>query len=133
MSITEFEKPILCELCQQIQDLDRLMTHGTSIDHHKSWTELCKSAEAGCQLCDAFVRGQEIKRPSGGPEPLAWNFDEKMKWPDTQLTIRAQGLNGLFILEQEKLFHHPFVNVASLWIEFYTHSSQCNPEFDHLK
>ncbi|KAG4436194.1 hypothetical protein IFR05_008322 [Cadophora sp. M221] len=123
MSITALEEPVLCELCKQIQDLDRLVTSGTGIDHHKSWTELCKSAEEGCQLCDAFVRGQEIKRPRSGPEPLPQNFDQQMKWPDTQLTIMPHGRNGLFILEQEKLFRHPFLDVASLWIEFYTQPS----------
>ncbi|KAH7378118.1 heterokaryon incompatibility protein-domain-containing protein [Cadophora sp. MPI-SDFR-AT-0126] len=114
---TGIETSSLCDLCKQVQDLDRLMDHTDPIMHHRSWTALCQSAEDGCKLCDAFVQFQELKSPPGRKDALTRNFDEHMSWPNTQLLMRPHGTNSLFILQQEALFHHPYREVVNIWFE----------------
>ena len=122
ISATEIKAPSLCDVCKQVQDLDRLIDHEDPITHHRSWTALCQSAEDGCKLCGAFLEAEGIRRhPS---ETLARDFDKDMNWPETQITIMPQGRNGLFILEQRALFRHPFKDVVSIWFELYTNSGE---------
>ncbi len=61
-----------------------------------------------------------MKQPMDKRPPLSRNFDEDMNWPDTQITLKPHGVNGLSILEQKKPFPHPFHDVASAWVEFFT-------------
>jgi len=117
ISTTEVKAASLCDLCKQVQDLDRLIDHEDPITHHRSWTALCQSAENGCKLCDAFVQFQEMKHPAERLDSPAKNFDKHMSWPDTQLLLRPHGINSLFILQQDALFHHPFRDVINIWFE----------------
>ncbi|KAK0101141.1 hypothetical protein ONS95_012877 [Cadophora gregata] len=106
----------LCDLCKQMQDLDRLTDHKGPIMHHKSWTALCQSAENGCHLCNAFVQLQDMRRAPGIFDSTR-NFDEHMSWPDTQLTIESYGINSPLHLRQDALFHHPHQEVIYIWFE----------------
>ena len=80
--------------------------------HHK---KLCKSAKEGCQLCQAFVRGQGQQH-----EVLEDEFDKDKGFPATQLTWSPNSCSGPHILRQDALFVYPHREVVNLWVDLYT-------------
>ncbi|KAH6701271.1 heterokaryon incompatibility protein-domain-containing protein [Leptodontidium sp. MPI-SDFR-AT-0119] len=104
-----------CKLCEQFRDLDRI-TSWEPLLHHKSWTELCISAKDGCQLCQAFVRGQAQRFGA-----LKDDFDRDKEFPATRLTWRPNGASGPYFLCQEGLFFYPHREVVNLGFDLYTH------------
>ncbi|KUJ11494.1 HET-domain-containing protein [Mollisia scopiformis] len=114
MSVSTAEV-VLCDKCVMFKQLDAMLSPNP-LDHHTSWTELCRSAKNGCLLCAAFVRCQAFKEPRALPD----NFDEHMNPADTQISWRAHFVPEMLILMQKGLFFAPYDDVVNTWVELFT-------------
>lgn len=103
----------LCEYCTKFQDVDAVCGR---FNHHKSWTELCRSAHDGCQLCEAFVACQKFKALKGLPV----DFDAQLNPADTLIEWKTVEPSRMFMLRQDKLFFPPYDDVLNLWVEILT-------------
>jgi hypothetical protein len=91
-SFEGYEDLVLCELCEQFQDIDQVLSKQL-IKHYSSYTELCQSAESGCQLCQAFVRGYKVHAAAHhkANSELQHDFDRDMDVEESQITCVPQG------------------------------------------
>jgi hypothetical protein len=98
MSSNTDKNLVLCEVCTNFRDLDRLISP-EGFKHHSSYTALCKAAGNGCDLCQSFMRAQCLR----DREVLPPNFDDDMDASMTQITWERHFGGCLFMLHQEAL------------------------------
>lgn len=112
--MSDLDGVTLCNICEQFRDLDRILAWDP-LNHHESWTALCRSAKEGCELCKAFVRGQTQKH--GPPKD---EFDRDKDFPTTQITWRPNTAGGPYTLQQDALFRPPRWEAVCVWVDVYT-------------
>jgi hypothetical protein len=118
MSSNTDKQVVLCEVCETLRNVDNLVS-GKEFKHHSSYTELCKSADDGCELCQAFMRLQRF-----GDKELSPNFDEDMNISKTQITWQRHYRDCLVMLHQNALVGDG--KCFNSWFEVYTEwGKQC--------
>src|SRR5450756_1581034 len=98
MSSNTDKNLVLCEVCTNFRDVDKLISP-EGFKHHSSYTALCKAAGNGCDLCQSFMRAQRLP----AHEVLRPNFDDDMDASKTQITWKRHFRGCLFMLRQDAL------------------------------
>ena len=112
----------LCGVCEQFRNIDRVLLSWEPLDHHRSWTELCKSARQGCQLCKAFMDCHSKEKAPG--EATSEDFDRTIGFPASKLTWHRLRRSGPYYLRQDRLFvsrHHDAIDIS---LDLYVHSGK---------
>lgn len=112
MSSTIDESLVLCKVCTNFRDVDRLLSPKGFKDH-SSYTGLCKAAHNGCDLCRCFMRADQLQYAEG----LQPNFDEDMDASETQIAWKRYCRSSLFMLMQNASKTQRPLNI---WFELYT-------------
>jgi hypothetical protein len=126
MSSNTEKNLVLCEVCVNFRDVDKLISP-EGFKHHSSYTALCKAAGNGCDLCQIFMRAQRLGYGHG--QVLRPNFDEDMDASKTQITWERHSQGCLFMMRQEALVRaDKFFNV---WFEVYTERGKTTCQLLH--
>jgi len=119
MDYTTHNGVVLCDVCEKFKDIDQILSR-KSLTHHGSYTELCRSAERGCHLCQAFLRAHQLCNSSEFDESLEMGFDENMDINATQIIWEPESDSGQFIIWQKKLSGGDDLRYFNISVELFT-------------